>query len=98
MKTDPVLGILLGIIAFIFFVPKKQKKTKLTLHKGGKDSDRKVQPQVMTKIICYICDYNLALKEYKGPKYLDEDGSKPCLECLTELEAEDEQNEEENGV
>ena len=43
----------------------------------------------MANIICWICDNNLALKVYEG-KLLDEDGNKPCFECV--LEAGDEED------
>ena len=39
-------------------------------------------------IICWICDGNLSYKEYEGTKLLDEEGNKPCFECV--LEADDE--------
>lgn len=47
----------------------------------------------MANIICWICDNNLALKVYEG-KLLDEDGNRPCFECVLES-GDDEENEEE---
>lgn len=38
----------------------------------------------MANIICWICKDNLAHQKYDGSKLLDEDGSKPCFECLME--------------
>ena len=52
----------------------------------------------MSNIICYICDNNLALKSYTG-KLLDEDGNKPCFECVIEAgEEESEEPEEDKEV
>ena len=38
----------------------------------------------MSNPICWICKDNLCYKQYTGTKHLDEDGSKPCFECLVE--------------
>lgn len=38
----------------------------------------------MSNPICWLCRCNLAYKEYDGTQLLDDDGSKPCLECLAE--------------
>ncbi len=46
----------------------------------------------MSNVICHICQINLALKQYDGV-LLDEDGNKPCLECVIE---DAESNEEED--
>ena len=46
----------------------------------------------MANLICWICSNNLAYKKYEGTKLLDEDGNKPCYECLIE---DDALNEEE---
>ena len=48
----------------------------------------------MTNIICWICSNNLTYHDYEGTKLLDEDGSKPCFECLLESGELDEENEE----
>ena len=40
----------------------------------------------MSNPICYLCGVNLVYKEYDGTKLLDEDGSKPCFDCVTEDE------------
>ena len=44
-------------------------------------------------IICWICRDNLSFKEYEGKRLLDDDGSKPCLDCIAESEAEEDDNE-----
>ena len=46
--------------------------------------------------ICYLCDTNLPCQEYEGTKHLDEDGNKPCFECLLELGAFEEEETEES--
>lgn len=43
----------------------------------------------MSKIICHICDSELAYQKYTGTKLLDEEGNKPCLQCLLEAEEEE---------
>ncbi len=49
----------------------------------------------MANIICWMCDNNVSYQKYKGLKYLDEDGNKPCFECLLEAGAfDDEENED----
>lgn len=50
----------------------------------------------MASLICWICENNLSYREYQGTKLLDEEGNKPCFECLTEDEALEEDNEEES--
>ena len=45
-------------------------------------------------IICYLCDINLTYKDYSGTKMLDEDGNKPCFECLLESGVLDDATEE----
>lgn len=37
----------------------------------------------MSNVICHICEINLALKKYDG-KLSDEEGNKPCLDCVLE--------------
>lgn len=46
----------------------------------------------MMNPICWICDINLSFKYYEGSDLLDEDGNKPCQECI--FEAEDAKEEE----
>lgn len=48
----------------------------------------------MANIICWICNDNLSYQKYEGSKLLDEDGSKPCFECLLEADAFSEPEEE----
>ena len=48
----------------------------------------------MANLICWICKENRPCKEWEGKKYLDEDGNKPCLECLLEEGAFDEEEVE----
>ncbi len=36
-----------------------------------------------------MCDTNLAYRGYKGKDQLDDEGNKPCLQCLQELENEE---------
>ena len=97
-----VFGIYLLIMCFIFSVPKeKKKKPDLKLLKGEKyDPDTEFWKEkinlIMTNLICWICNCNLCYKEYKGTKLLDEDGNKPCFECLNEAEALEEEKEEAN--
>ena len=43
----------------------------------------------MTNMICWICGENLAYSKYDDTKLLDEDGSKPCVECIAEAEEEE---------
>ena len=40
----------------------------------------------MPNPICWLCGINLVYKEYDGAKLLDESGSKPCFDCITEDE------------
>lgn len=47
----------------------------------------------MSNVICHLCKINLALKKYDG-KLLDEEGSKPCLECVLESDEYNEDEEE----
>lgn len=42
--------------------------------------------------ICWICSQNLIYKAYDKTKLLDEDGNKPCFECLLEDNALEEEN------
>jgi hypothetical protein len=49
----------------------------------------------MSNPICYICQDNLIYREYKGTKFLDDDGSKPCFQCLVEAGAFDEEEQAE---
>jgi hypothetical protein len=37
-----------------------------------------------------MCEINYSFALYDGAKYLDEDGTKPCFECLLESDAFDE--------
>lgn len=48
----------------------------------------------MRNKICWVCENNLSYNEYKGDKLIDDDGSKPCFECLLESGAFDEEEEE----
>ena len=48
----------------------------------------------MANIICWLCKNNLIFKDYDGTKLLDEDGSKPCFECLLESGELDEEEAE----
>jgi len=48
----------------------------------------------MSASICWMCQTNFAFHGYKGTEHLDEEGNKPCLECLAELEIEQEELEE----
>ena len=41
----------------------------------------------MANIICWICDSNFPYQKYEGSKHLDENGNKPCFECLLEAGA-----------
>lgn len=43
-----------------------------------------------TSSICWLCQTNLSYPEYEGIKLLDDDGTKPCLECIQEDEQEEE--------
>jgi hypothetical protein len=47
----------------------------------------------MANIVCWICRDELSYAQYDGTKLLDDDGSKPCLQCIQEeaqnVEAED---------
>lgn len=38
----------------------------------------------LKNMICWICDCNLAHFEYAEKKLLDEEGNKPCAECIRE--------------
>ena len=38
----------------------------------------------MTNFICWICGENRPYAEYEETKLLDDNGDKPCLECITE--------------
>lgn len=38
--------------------------------------------------ICYRCDINLAVKTPVPEKFRDEEGNRPCMDCLFELEDE----------
>ena len=49
----------------------------------------------MVNMICYICNDNLIYKADINAKYLDEEGNKPCFECLLEAGAFDEEEAEE---
>jgi len=49
----------------------------------------------VTNLICWICNDNLAYHKYEGTKFLDEEGNKPCFECLLEAGAFDEEEGEE---
>lgn len=49
----------------------------------------------MANFICWICEINVVYKDYKGTDLLDEDGSKPCAECLIESENTKEEQEKE---
>ena len=47
--------------------------------------------QKMTEIICWICGCNLAYRLYDDTKLLDENGNRPCLECIAEAEEENDE-------
>ena len=49
----------------------------------------------MANIICWMCENGLSFKDYKDTEFLDENGNKPCFDCLTEAGAFDEQEEAE---
>lgn len=53
-----------------------------------------VTHNIMTKSICYICDTNLPFKAYTGTMFLDEQGNKPCLDCLVEENAFEREDED----
>ncbi len=40
----------------------------------------------MSAKICWSCQVNVVWKEYTGKECLDEDGNKPCFECVQEME------------
>jgi hypothetical protein len=48
----------------------------------------------MSNIICWICNDNFSFKDYKEAKLLDENGNKPCLECILESETLSPEEEE----
>lgn len=50
----------------------------------------------MANLICWMCENNLSYQKYDGDKFLDEDGNKPCFECLLESGAFDEEEEAES--
>lgn len=50
---------------------------------------------IMTNKICYLCENNFEYKQYTGPILVDEDGSKPCFDCLMEAGAFNDSVEEE---
>lgn len=39
--------------------------------------------------ICWCCQVNLAWNDYDGTEYLDDNGDKPCYECVQEMEEAD---------
>jgi hypothetical protein len=39
----------------------------------------------MSLPICFFCEQNLIYKAYAGDLYLDDDGNKPCFDCLQEM-------------
>lgn len=45
----------------------------------------------MANIICWICNDNLAYQKYDANKLLDDNGDKPCFECMMEDMAKDEE-------
>lgn len=47
----------------------------------------------MDDFICWICGQNRSDREYQGKDLLDEDGTKPCLECIIEAEEDNSDNE-----
>lgn len=49
----------------------------------------------MANIICWICGDELSHKEYSEKKLLDEDGNKPCLQCIFEDEISKEEDDNE---
>lgn len=51
----------------------------------------------MANMICWICEINRALKDYKNKELLGDDGDKPCLECILEFEAAREKEKEEEN-
>jgi hypothetical protein len=42
------------------------------------------------KDICWLCKINFSWVDYEEDKLLDEDGTKPCMECYLESEQEKE--------
>lgn len=50
----------------------------------------------MANFICWICNDNLSFKEYRGTKHLDNEGNKPCFDCLLEAGEFDEEKEAES--
>lgn len=50
----------------------------------------------MSNVICHVCSVNLALKLYDG-KLVDENGDKPCLDCVLEADVENEEDEQLDG-
>jgi hypothetical protein len=47
----------------------------------------------MANIICWICGNNLVYKQYSGTELLDDEGNKPCYECVLEAEIAEEEAE-----
>lgn len=41
--------------------------------------------------ICWICQVNLVWDAYAGTYFLDENGDRPCYECVTEMEDKSEE-------
>lgn len=41
----------------------------------------------MANIICWICKIEMSFKNYDGTRLLDEQGNKPCFECILEDQA-----------
>jgi hypothetical protein len=54
---------------------------------------KEIRNSIMANIICWICRDNLSYGKYEETKLLDEDGSKPCLECIAEALEEDNMEE-----
>lgn len=49
----------------------------------------------MSNFICWICEINKAYKEYEDVELLNEEGDKPCFDCIVESEKNKEETEEE---
>ena len=49
----------------------------------------------MSNPICWICSQNLVYKLYTGTKLLDDEGNKPCFDCVEEEYATEEPTDEE---
>jgi len=45
----------------------------------------------MNAKICWLCDTNFVFEGYEGKKLLDDEGNKPCLECIQESPEDEEE-------